>query len=117
MKIKSMIAEYNEVGNKAKIDRASMVTTPLSVKDIILLPFTASIYNERKDSISEEENSPMLRKIDERKYNAYLSTPRFIKYLTDISEIISKEADKKGALKRELRKLNHYLPASVYIPF
>ena len=57
------------------------------------------------------------KKIDERKFNAYLSTPRFIKYLTDISVIISKEVNKKDALKRELRKLNQYLPASVYIPF
>ena len=59
----------------------------------------------------------MLKRIDERKINAYLSTPKFIKYLTDISELIATETNKKAALKRELRKLNQYLPASVYIPF
>lgn len=110
-----MIAEYNEIGNKDKIDRASMVTSPITVKDIVLLPFVSNIRGEK--SIMASETSPMLKKVDERKYNAYLSTPRFIKYLTDISELISKEQDKKAALKRELRKLNQSLPAAVYIPF
>jgi hypothetical protein len=116
MKIKAMIAEYNEVGNKDIIDRASMITSPVTCKDIILLPFTANIKNEEQYEESDD-SSPILRKIDERKSNAYLSTPRFIKYLTDISELISKETNKKEALKRELRKLNQHLPASVYIPF
>lgn len=116
LKIKSMIAEYNEVGNKEKIDRASMITSPVTCKDIILLPFTSNIRDEEQFEESDD-SSPILRKIDERKSNAYLSTPRFIKYLTDISELISKEQNKKEALKRELRKLNQHLPASVYIPF
>jgi hypothetical protein len=116
LKVKSMIAEYNEVGDKGKIDKASMLPTPISVKDIVLLPFTSSI-SERSRRTSVSEGSPMLRKVDQRKVNAYLSTPRFIKYLTDISELISSEQDKKAALTRELRKLNTHLPASVYIPF
>ena len=115
MKIKSMIAEYNELGDKSKIHKASMLTTPLAAKDIILLPFTASINSSKSND--ESESSPMLKRIDERKINAYLSTPKFIKYLTDISELIATETNKKAALKRELRKLNQYLPASVYIPF
>ena len=115
LKIKSMIAEYSEVGSKGKINRASMVTSQLTVKDIILLPFTASINHDK--NATSGETSPILRRVDDNKVNAYLSTPRFIKYLTDISEIISKETDKKAALKRELKKLNSYLPASVYIPF
>jgi hypothetical protein len=116
LKIKSMIAEYNEVNCKDKINRSSMITTPLSVKDIILLPFTATI-NVDKNVLASGETSPILKRVDDNKINAYLSTPRFIKYLTDISEIIDKEPDKKAALKRELKKLNHYLPAAVYIPF
>lgn len=116
MKVKSMIAEYNEIGDKRDIDRASMVTSPLTCKDIILLPFNADVRGI-SDTKSDNSESAPLKKVDERKLNAYLSTPRFIKYLTDISEIISKEQDKKAALKRELRKLNQHLPASVYIPF
>lgn len=111
-----MIAEYNEIGDKRDIDRASMVTSPLTCKDIILLPFNADVRGI-SDVRSDSSDSTPLKKVDERKLNAYLSTPRFIKYLTDISEIISKEQDKKAALKRELRKLNQHLPASVYIPF
>ena len=111
-----MIAEYNDTGDKSKINRSSLVASPITAKDIILLPFNSSAYKEKIDS-TDDELSPILKKIDERKFNAYLSTPRFIKYLTDISVIISKEVNKKDALKRELRKLNQYLPASVYIPF
>lgn len=118
MKVKSMIAEYNEIGDKKTIDKASMVTSPLTCKDIILLPFTSDVNGRGvSDNRSENSDSSPIKKVDERKLNAYLSTPRFIKYLTDISEIISKEQDKTAALKRELRKLNQHLPASVYIPF
>lgn len=98
MKVKSMIAEYNDTGNKSKINRTSLVASPITAKDIILLPFISSIYRERID-FSEDELSPMLKKIDTRKFNAYLSTPRFIKYLTEISVVISKETNKKDALK------------------
>ena len=111
-----MIAEYNEVGDKSAIDKASMLPTPITVKDIVLLPFTSSISEKNRRASSVGDSSPILKKVDQRKVNAYLSTPRFIKYLTDISEIISYETDKKAALTRELRKLNHHLPASVYIP-
>ena len=116
MKVKSMIAEYNEVGDKAKIQRDSIITSPITVKDIILLPFTTNVRS-RDHNLDMKESLPMLKTVDQKKVNAYLSTPRFIKYLTDISEIISKEANKTEALKREIRRLNQYLPASVYIPF
>lgn len=116
LKVKSMVAEYNDIGDKAKINRDSMILSPISVKDIILLPFTSNIRSRHHD-LDVKESIPMLNNVDQKKVNAYLSTPRFIKYLTDISELISKEQDKKGALKRELRKLNQHLPASVYIPF
>jgi len=116
MKVKSIIADYNEFGDKAKINQNSIMTTPISVKDIILLPFASNI-NSRRHDLDIKESVPMLKNVDQKKVNAYLSTPRFIKYLTDISEVISKEQDKKAALKRELIKLNQHLPASVYIPF
>jgi phosphatidylinositol 4-kinase len=119
LKIKSMIAEYNEFGDKMEINRASMITSPITVKDIILLPFNANIKEDEEEEKAEgsDDSSPVMKRTDARKYNSYLSTPRFIKYLTDISELIAKEPNKKNALKRELRKLNQHLPASVYIPF
>ena len=49
--------------------------------------------------------------------NGYLSTPKFIKYLTDTSVALGSEQDKKEGLKRKLRDLNSYLPAAVYVPF
>lgn len=116
LQVKSMIAEYIEVGDKTKITRLSPLTSPITVKDIILLPFISNIRSKNYDQ-DMRESVPMLKNVDQKKVNAYLSTPRFIKYLTDISEAISKEQDKKAALKRELRRLNQHLPASVYIPF
>ena len=48
--------------------------------------------------------------------HAFLSTPKFIKYLTDISDLLMQSQDKRSTLREELRKLNHFLPSSVYIP-
>ena len=53
-------------------------------------------------------------------YNAlknYLSTPKFVVALTDISLALIHQTDRKQYLKEELTKLNQRLPASVYIPF
>ena len=49
--------------------------------------------------------------------SAYMSTPSFIKYLTDISTTIMSSDNKLETLKNELRQLNLKLPATVYIPF
>jgi len=46
-----------------------------------------------------------------------MSTPTFIKYLTDISKTIVGCENKLETLKSELRQLNLKLPATVYIPF
>ena len=52
---------------------------------------------------------------------SFLSTPKFIKALTDLSLTLSKEKAPKDVklkmLKEEIRKINEHLPASVYIPF
>jgi hypothetical protein len=47
----------------------------------------------------------------------YLSTPKFVVALTDISLALIHQTDRKQYLKEELTKLNQRLPASVYIPF
>ena len=48
---------------------------------------------------------------------AYLSTPRFIKTLTDISYELISQPQKEVFLKHHLRRINQHLPAAVYIPF
>ena len=47
----------------------------------------------------------------------YLSTPRFINYLTDISSDLISSDNKDTILQKELTKLNKKLPGNVYIPF
>jgi hypothetical protein len=61
---------------------------------------------------------------DNKKYklHAYLSTPKFVKALTDVSTYLALRKDlskqeKMTILKTEIRKVNQHLPASVYIPF
>ena len=49
--------------------------------------------------------------------NGYLSTPKFIAALTDISEAIITQTDRKEYLREQLLLINQRLPASVYIPF
>lgn len=46
-----------------------------------------------------------------------MSTPKFIKALTDISYELIAQPNKEDYLKEELKKINKFLPASVYIPF
>jgi len=49
--------------------------------------------------------------------NAYLSTPKFIKTLTDISNELITVTNRDEYLREELKKVNKMLPAAVYIPF
>lgn len=52
--------------------------------------------------------------------NAYLSTPQFIKTLTDMSDDVMKyysPDEKKLFLKKRLCEINRQLPSAVYIPF
>ena len=52
--------------------------------------------------------------------NAYLSTPQFIKTLTDLSDEVMKYTtpeEKKLFLKKRLCEINKKLPSQVYIPF
>ena len=52
--------------------------------------------------------------------DAYLSTPRFMKTLTDLSDEVLKQPTNKEKLrflKQQLCEINRQLPAQVYIPF
>jgi hypothetical protein len=46
-----------------------------------------------------------------------MSTPKFIKTLTDISYELIEVPNRDEYLKKEIKKINLKLPASVYIPF
>lgn len=71
--------------------------------------------NSEEYQTDSEKNEAI---IDEMQaVEAYLSTPKFVKYLCDIAEHISESTNREEALVDELRTLNNYLPASVYIPF
>lgn len=47
----------------------------------------------------------------------YLSTPKFVEYLSDLSSDLLMRDDKIEKLREELKKLNEKLPANIYIPF
>jgi len=49
--------------------------------------------------------------------NGFLSTPKFIMTLTDISLALIAQTNRQEYLKQELTKINQRLPAAVYIPF
>ena len=49
--------------------------------------------------------------------NAYLSTPKFITVLTDLTLDLIHQTNRDDFLQAELKKINHRLPAAVYIPF
>ena len=111
----------------------------IQASDIILLPFQVN-YKEnfrKKTEGNIEEEKKVEASLDDWDYlyrswrnsnkdlsrrqleniSGYLSTPRFIKYLCDISVDILNEPNKKEILKHKLWMLNNYLPAAVYIPF
>lgn len=51
------------------------------------------------------------------KLENYLSTPSFIKQLTDISYELIHQPNQAAFLSAELKKVNEQLPGAVYIPF
>jgi hypothetical protein len=46
-----------------------------------------------------------------------MSTPNFMKDLTDLSNDIVQSDNKEEVMKEGLEKINQYLPSSIYIPF
>ncbi|CDW87043.1 phosphatidylinositol kinase (pik-k) [Stylonychia lemnae] len=91
----------------------------ICAKDIILQPFTLSLDNIVEES--KIDNTSNMEPDQKFKLQAYLSTPKFIKCLTDVSHNLSAlkipKDEKVSILKEEIRKINSQLPASVYIPF
>jgi hypothetical protein len=83
--------------------------------DIVLQPFQSEkeLEKQGKKSLNEDKEALYKRVC----LNGFLSTPKFIAFLTDISEALITQADRKEYLRDQLLSLNRRLPASVYIPF
>ena len=95
----------------------------MTAQDIILNPFTYSIdQGDEQDILQEHTHNAHMPDEKRQRLNQFMSTPKFIKCLTEISQNLGlmKEAskdEKKEILKREVVKLNQQLPATVYVPF
>ena len=79
----------------------------IEARDIMLKPFVPQIQ-------------PTSMPLYQDYLDAYLSTPSFIKHLTDISDDVmtyQTPKEKKLFLKQKLCDVNQMLPAQVYIPF
>mmetsp|Transcript_36913 Transcript_36913/g.56523 ORF Transcript_36913/g.56523 Transcript_36913/m.56523 type:complete len:257 (-) Transcript_36913:1603-2373(-) len=92
----------------------------VSAGDIVLNPFIYSL--DYKDHFDEQAQNQQLPEEQRQRLNSFLSTPKFIKCLTEISQQLGQMKDKTKAiklqiLKHELIQINQHLPASVYVPF
>jgi len=77
---------------------------------------------DNEDEIEQNIQNCGFSELDKFKLHTYLSTPRFVKALTDVSTYLAmrkdlSKSDKMGILKTEIRKINKHLPAQVYVPF
>lgn len=101
--------EWNDEGETEYLRANKLI---LSARDILLRqPFTLTT---RGQSFLESKQETWR---EEQQVDAYLSTPKFIKYLTDLSIKISDLDDKKLAVEDGILKLNQSLPSTIYIPF
>lgn len=105
----------------------------VTAKDIILQPFMLDDDRVFRETVMSQANNPLQKlgedEIIQRNHgmhpslylflamNAYLSTPKFIKHLTDISFELIAVQNRDEYLRIELKKINLKLPAAVYIPF
>ena len=113
VRTKDLLRQYNE-GVKV-----SVPPFEITARDILLPYFSQTL--EGFDEDSPLFSGVSLEGTRQIKLEAFLSTPRFVKYLTDISTKLSamkcSKDDKKQILIHDLRQLNGFLPAAVYLPF
>lgn len=81
----------------------------ITAKDIILQPFLTG----DEESANQAHHDPQATSA----FNAYLSTPKFVTTLTDLSLELIHQTDQQEFLQAELKKINRRLPAAVYMPF
>jgi hypothetical protein len=79
-----------------------------------LQPYLTEKEIEKHAKISPSDTEGWYRR---HSLNAFLSTPKFVMTLTDISLALINQADRQEYLREELTKVNRRLPAAVYIPF
>ena len=91
----------------------------ISAKEILLPQFLYS-----GDSVDDTQplfQAPSSEKTTQNKLQSFMSTPRFINCLTDLSRSVSNISGtsqyKRNLIVSRLRKMNQFLPAAVYIPF
>jgi phosphatidylinositol 4-kinase len=92
----------------------------MQAKDIVLSPFIYSL--DYRDHFDDQAKNMEIPEDQRHKLNSFLSTPKFIKCLTEVSQMLGKmkevsKEDKLKILKQELNQINTHLPASVYVPF
>jgi len=97
-----------------------IVNKKISARELVIYPFAT------QHKPQETETKPLEESPDPKEFrsslltlerDAYLSTPRFMRYLTDLSSELMAAEKKIIVLRKELRKLNKSLPSNVYIPF
>jgi hypothetical protein len=116
-----MISDYIE-GNYRKDTLSSnevsgkedTPTVQLLASDIILKPFLTEKDLEKQQKINSEDVTRLYRR---HQLSGFLSTPKFIMTLTDISLALINQPDRDEYLRDQLSSINRCLPASVYIPF
>lgn len=74
-------------------------------------------YKESLIMKMNEDNENDVKTLKNYALNAYLSTPKFVTLLTDISYTLIATPNRTEFLRTEILKINKMLPASVYIPF
>ena len=85
----------------------------ITAKDIVLVPYLSEpvprniVFSKIVDKLNAEQVG----------FDAYLSTPLFIKRLTQISDELITQPNQQQYLRSKLREVNQQLPAAVYIPF
>ena len=94
----------------------------ITARDIILQPFfkgdeEAMPSADQSDDLARHHGKNDIFNSYLIAINAYLSTPKFIMTLTDLSLELIAQPNRGEFLQAELKKINHKLPAAVYLPF
>ena len=84
----------------------------ITSKDLVLPPFRDKPMPRRQ--VFRPKDLPDAQIL---LFDSYLSTPRFIKRLTTISEELITHPNQQQYLRERLREMNEQLPGAVYIPF
>ena len=126
-KVNGIIKEYNEMGDKkwnsSDSDYFARNDLVITARDIILNrpfgsgdiePYTLLDSEGNEEQVQNTNVQPHQSEVD-----SYLSTPRFLKYLTDLSWTISDlpPPDRPAAVEQSMMNLNKHLPSPIYIPF